>query len=76
MLPKLNARFFLFLLVGAAGSVAGKWAAEQWVLKQDENDPKGFILMKPGFGLDEVVSNSMQFGAGYLLARAVLGKKT
>jgi hypothetical protein len=68
-------KMLLFFAVGAGGVILGKYVSEKFVLKEDENDPDGFLLMQPGFGLDEVVMGLIQFAGGYYATKMIVGKK-
>jgi hypothetical protein len=40
-------------LVLFGSALAANYVAEKWVLKSSADDPNGFVLIAPGFGLDD-----------------------
>lgn len=63
------------ILVGAGGVLAGEFVAEKFVLKNGDDDPDGFILMTPGFGLDEIARGVTVFLVTFMVLKLVRGKK-
>jgi len=58
--------------VASAGAVAAMYVVENFVLRESDDSPKGFITKKPGFGVDDVVMG-LGVGLGVLLALKVSG---
>lgn len=63
----------VLILFGAG--LAANWIAESWILKASPDDPKGFVLIAPGFGMDDVARAATFAGVAVLFHYVVPGRK-
>jgi hypothetical protein len=59
------------LAITAGGAVLGNYVAEKFLLKASPDDPKGFVLVQDGVGMDDFVRAGAIVGAIFLLNKFV-----